>query len=150
MKWSWWETNIPYGSHQCPNPDNLRTFLLLTKLCLNVTGMVYLKQTQSPQITWKSAMIQALQLNGSYFWGLKYNLALFNSQFYLYLNHLSAGGVVHLTHCFSSTQEAAIQSWELNNKNVVVHPYNPSTQDIEIGGSEVQGHPIYMESSNPV
>lgn len=148
MKRSCWETNIPYASHQCSNPDNLRSFLLLTKLCLKHD--LFEALNLSPQISWNSAMIQALQLTGSYFWDLKYNFALFNSQFYLYLNHLSAGGVVQLIHCFSNTQETAIQSWELNNKDVVVHLYNPSTQDIEIGGSEFQGHLIYIESPNTV
>lgn len=88
-------------SLQCSRSANVGSVSLLTKLCLNVIGMIYGKETQSLSSGLlefcRDANSSAIKerLLGSYI-----ELSFIGAPFYIYLNYRRVRAVVQLTHCF--------------------------------------------------
>lgn len=63
---------------------------------------------------------------------------------------LGAGDIAPLVECLLSMHETMRSFPAAHALGVVVYVYNPSTWELEAGGSKIQGHPwLHLVSSRP-
>jgi hypothetical protein len=60
-----------------------------------------------------------------------------------------SGVAAQLAECLPSAQNSGVNHQNHIKLGMVIYAYAPTTQDVEAGGSEVQGHPRYLESCRP-